>query len=68
MEIIIYIYAKNTYRINEITKIQILTKFKQKIFQTIYVRIKHWAVAILPSTAFYPQRLLCCELFVIGQS
>ena len=26
------------------------------------------AVAILPSTAFYPQRLFCRELFVIGQS
>ena len=26
------------------------------------------AVAILPSTANYPQRLFCRELFVIGQS
>ena len=26
------------------------------------------AVAILPSTAIYPQRLFCRELFVIGQS
>ena len=26
------------------------------------------AVAILPSTAIYPQRLFCFELFVIGQS
>ena len=26
------------------------------------------AVAILLSTAIYPQRLFCCELFVIGQS
>ena len=26
------------------------------------------AVAILPSTAIYPQRLFCHELFVIGQS
>ena len=26
------------------------------------------AVAILPSMAIYPQRLFCCELFVIGQS
>ena len=25
-------------------------------------------VAILPSTVIYPQRLFCCELFVIGQS
>ena len=25
------------------------------------------AVAILPSTAIYPQRLFCRELFVIGQ-
>ena len=26
------------------------------------------AVAILLLTAIYPQRLFCCELFVIGQS
>ena len=26
------------------------------------------AVAILPSTAIYPQRLFCRELFVIGQA
>ena len=30
-----------------------------------YNKIK--AVAILPSTAIYPQRLFCRELFVIGQ-
>ena len=29
---------------------------------------KKKAVAILPSTAIYPQRLFCHELFVIGQS
>ena len=29
---------------------------------------KRKAVAILPSTAIYPQRLFCRELFVIGQS
>ena len=29
---------------------------------------KYLAVAILLSTAIYPQRLFCCELFVIGQS
>ena len=34
----------------------------------------HWeykffmAVAILPSTAFYPCKLFCSKLFVIGQS
>ena len=43
----------------------------QKILQTnssnnFDLNIK--AVAILPSTAIYPQRLFCCELFVIGQS
>ena len=30
--------------------------------------VKVKAVAILPSTAIYPQRLFCRELFVIGQS
>ena len=38
---------------------------------TVLGRIKHCfvlAVAILPSMAIYPQRLFCCELFVIGQS
>ena len=29
---------------------------------------KVMAVPILPSTAIYPQRLFCRELFVIGQS
>ena len=36
--------------------------FKRKLLQ------KYKAVAILPSTAIYPQRLFCLELFVIGQS
>ena len=38
-------------------------KINIKIFCYIFL-----AVAILPSTANYPQRLFCCELFVIGQS
>ena len=31
-------------------------------------KVNKKAVAILPSTAIYPQRLFCRELFVIGQS
>ena len=31
-------------------------------------RVNKKAVAILPLTAIYPQRLFCRELFVIGQS
>ena len=33
-----------------------------------FIEQKIKAVAILPSTAIYPQRLFCRELFVIGQS
>ena len=33
-----------------------------------FLNQKEKAVAILPSTAIYPQRLFCRELFVIGQS
>ena len=35
---------------------------KNDLFQHIFK-----AVAILPSTTFYPWRLFCRELFVIGQ-
>ena len=33
------------------------------MMQLIYL-----AVAVLPSTTIYPQKLFCRELFVIGQS
>ena len=50
-----------------------VNKFIQLIFNSNYRTdvthiIKKKAVAILPSTAIYPQRLFCHELFVIGQS
>ena len=45
-------------------------KFTQQKFKLKNQRNKCFikAVAILPSTAIYPQRLFCRELFVIGQS
>ena len=46
--------------------------FFNKFFQTntfqYFLGGNLMAVAILPSTAIYPQRLFCRELFVIGQS
>ena len=42
--------------------------FSRCLLSTDPMSIKNKAVAILPSTAIYPQRLFCRELFVIGQS
>ena len=41
-----------------------------RMYKVVYTEGAHFfkAVAILPSTAIYPQRLFCRELFVIGQS
>ena len=45
----------------------LVTKDDFNNFTTI-IEQKIKALAILPSTTIYPQRLFCCELFVIGQS
>ena len=49
-----------------ITSTHLLIMYKTHTFLFRYHYVK--AVAILPLTAIYPQRLFCCELFVIGQS
>ena len=45
---------------------KLVLKKMLKIERKNYSKFK--AAAILPSTAIYPQRLFCRELFVIGQS
>ena len=53
-----------------ISSVYLPSVFILQIFRTLLVKLNKncKAVAILPSTAIYPQRLFCRELFVIGQS
>ena len=52
--------GSDTVSTNQISSVQLVTDKKPEVL--------NMAVAILPSTAIYPQRLFCRELFVIGQS
>ena len=47
---------------------EFVSKYVMTQLWKFILKHKILAVAILPSTAIYPQRLFCRELFVIGQS
>ena len=58
---------QNRFCFSELKKNNLLLKVKLRLHEA-NDQSKKKAVAILPSTAIYPQRLFCRELFVIGQS